>query len=894
MASRSPSIDAGTPDAAQGQDTRLQGAAGRMARTSLAGVGPVTATAASTEKQTAPLPVQTRVDDGQPDLLNTFSRGAAQLASSADDGKDEEKIPARAGGPARSGPSPAFGVPRAPAARPRTVHPADLIRRGPGDDAREPAAPQLRRVRTVQATNTRGWSGEAGSVGAVVGLLLGTVATVATIATGGVAAMFGGVILAGAMLACGGASALAFPGDNRPQKANLDAALRSLDAAGERFTEDEAGRLAAVSDAQWRALLPVPSWHAADEAAQQKQREHLVVAVARHGYARASQWKAFAKELGQLTPDEASRLDSVTPERRKALLAAPEDLATDRAARRALRRTLVFNVGRHGLDYTLKNKQKVIDAVRSGALAGEATDLDLLQPRFDGPDGAKLIGPSVQDLMDSVTDEMDQALDHACYRDPDGKTWGLSKTFVDDVNRQLRPLLTDRDGRGTELGQRPKDTPLNVAGVEAALKGYVGDRDGDGATVARNLSHYLNQNPSNALVNPILGPVSSRDGATMSMKPRPKKWEIRVREQDDGSYVVSYEREADIEAVLDGKTRLSTVPGSEMKARMSIQLQREDLAKGNHKFEWVERPYYEVHIRGYSKSEQASLQVSLFDPGDISQARALRPGQAVSHPSARRDKAAALGQQESRQSIALGGDAQPRQLGGPDGRHLTGPSNEEYRNAIRNKLAVLRFKPDHEYPYLHERCAGDFGRLMPIELSDEQGDKTTFTVIPNSPPEVVAKDMRALHDQLTRLTGHDADLASRLSTYLTQDGFTRLMEEATAALRTKDARWLIGTVDPLHAPKVRRDQSDESGAWILTFEADFGINALTPVGTEGEVKLLDPKQNRLIAGMAIRVTADDLRAGEGNFTWAQEPHYDITWSEHSGAEPQPAAQVTDH
>ncbi len=105
----------------------------------------------------------------------------------------------------------------------------------------------------------------------------------------------------------------------------------------------------------------------------QAQRERLVRAAARHGYKVVSRWRAYAEELRQLTRDQAKQLDRVPDKDRKALLEVPEDQVPDRAALRALRKTLVFNVGKQARPRAHDGGEACLDAHRAGRGAAGAS-----------------------------------------------------------------------------------------------------------------------------------------------------------------------------------------------------------------------------------------------------------------------------------------------------------------------------------------------------------------------------------------------------------------------------------------------------------------------------------------------------------------------------------------
>jgi hypothetical protein len=254
-------------------------------------------------------------------------RRETEIESSSDDEKDDLKQGAAPSGGLGSG---LAGGHRQPAPAPGGIRPIHLIRGGAGGKGRASSASQPNRVRTVQASDARNWSGEGMLAGTMVGLAVGAVVTGVTVATGGVAAAFGGLILFGAMLAGGGAgwSIPSFLGGRRQQKTHLDAALHSLDRAGERFTHVEANRLAEVTDVQWRTLLHVPRSNIADAAGRRELREDLVLLVAKHGFKQT----AAARDL-------LSRH-------------VPGSEATDRAGPRELREDVVDLAAEHGYAQT--------------------------------------------------------------------------------------------------------------------------------------------------------------------------------------------------------------------------------------------------------------------------------------------------------------------------------------------------------------------------------------------------------------------------------------------------------------------------------------------------------------------------------------------------------------
>ncbi len=384
------------------------------------------------------------------------------------------------------------------------VRPTELIRRArrrPGTVvAQEPEKlsdrrflrTQKQRLGKVQASSGRRlrWpSFEGVGLGAAFGYGVGALA----VATGGIGLVVVGAILASTTGAgmLGGAKGSAFMRGPREQKTHLDAALRSLDEDGFEFTVDEARQLTGMTDAQWRSLLHVPRAQVAGQDARQEVRKALVVAAARHGYARASRWKAYAKELRELTPEEGTRLNAITDERRNELLRVPADQVPDPAGRQIVRRSLT--AAKHGYDTTMAKKPLAFGAQRYGLMIPGFGPIDVceLHARLQLGDGTNLYGHAY--------DQIDKFVDQIYRVWPQGEVdpqTDLSMGFLEHIGTpQLRVTLIDSERKRTALEKIRLEFGRGDDGqgdpVAAAFKRFVGDQDGDGAAVARNLSKHF-------------------------------------------------------------------------------------------------------------------------------------------------------------------------------------------------------------------------------------------------------------------------------------------------------------------------------------------------------------------------------------------------------------------
>jgi hypothetical protein len=609
MASTLPRIDAGSPSASQANgDTSVPSTPHTPL---LTGMGPVAATAPS---EAVPPPPFQSSGGGSLDFRERPASGVLHDPSSADDGSEDEKIRERLDGSARSGSSRAPDDPSAPPAPPGVISPRALIRSGSG--AYAPA------VGKVQASSGRRPGLEGVLVGGALGFVVGAAAVAVTFATGGIGLVVAGALLAGATGAgaFGGGAGSALAG-NQQQKTHLDETLENLDRNGVRFSQDEADRLAAITDSQWRSLLQVPGAYVADP---QKQRKHLVRAVARHGYKLVSRLRAFAKELCQLTPEQARRLDRITDAERRALLEVSPTQVPDKDARRALRQHLVFNVGRHGYQRTMAEKPALLRMIEAGARWPVPVDLDSLRRSVRGPAGATLYGPYDFDLEQVAAHELRTGLttDFVPARGPGGVALDFAEQCRVDAPRFSRMALIAADSAcmqmrdGLTQGQSDAANQKNLAQMAGTLAAYVGDRDGDQAAVVKNLSAYLVQGPLIAINQPAQGlfPVAARADQpshviTRSQEKRGHWVKIDVQESAErGSYQLTYRARAPIRRITSIVDSGRQEAHGHWEVSMSIRVRRADLAAGNRAFEWDQRPRYDLELN-MGPSPRGRLQI---------------------------------------------------------------------------------------------------------------------------------------------------------------------------------------------------------------------------------------------------------------------------------------------
>ncbi|MEM7021616.1 MAG: hypothetical protein AAF637_03390, partial [Pseudomonadota bacterium] len=321
-------------------------------------------------------------------------------------------------------------------------------------------------------------------------------------------------------------------------KANVDAALVSLERKGVLLNAEQRKNLINVTDQQWREIMYIPG-------------EDLAK------FGRRSKPRAKANE------------------------------------------TLVYNIALHGYDEAMQMKKQVVASARAGLLGPRVTDMRAQKACFTGPNNTTLYGPSPEDLADGVAVELGRAVER-------GVEDGLSTTFIKDaVKRQLNPVLVDKTDKRTVLGRSAEDKReerhADRAGQRRKLVDFVGDDDGQGDVVAKNLSHYLNQNPVNEVMlrTNQLQLASDQGGTAIVMTDSPTtEWAVQVQEEEDGeSYVVSYTANAPINRLMVDDEYPMDSTNSAVSMGMSIRLKRSDLAAGNGKFEYIDKPFYDIVLR---------------------------------------------------------------------------------------------------------------------------------------------------------------------------------------------------------------------------------------------------------------------------------------------------------
>jgi hypothetical protein len=576
-------------------------------------------------------------------------RRQTDIGSASHDEKDDLKQGTAPRGLRIPGLGGGQGQPNAPA--PGGIRPADLIRGGPGSIRRASIGSQPDRVRTVQAT-MRSWRGEGLLAGTMIGLAVGAVVTGVTVATGGLAAAFGGLILAGAMLAGGGAgwSIGSFLGGGGQQKTHLDQALDSLDRAGERLTQAEADRLTEVTDAQWRDLLHVPRSGVADRAGQQELREDLMLLVAKHGYARAAAARdLFHVPRSEVVPNPRRHGATLQIEidrdarreirqdlvlcvgkygyqqtaKARDLLNVPRSLEVpglerrttrrveiDRVGRQRLREHLVFNVGMHGHERTMAEKPALLRMTAAGARWPVPVDLDDLRRSVRVPGRATLYGAYDFDLERRAVDRLGTGPEKGFFttRGPGDATFELAQLCVLDVPRfstMGRMALIAADGTCEELkkglirgASAVNKDQRNAALIAARLATYVGNRDGDQAAVVKNLSEYLRQTLLVAMYGPVQRLYTLADGPYVLDRDGRDHWlKIDVRESEDrDSYLLEYSARSRITGITKYANHEQQPAHGHLEVSMSIRVQRADLAAGRRDFAFVKRPSYDLDL----------------------------------------------------------------------------------------------------------------------------------------------------------------------------------------------------------------------------------------------------------------------------------------------------------
>jgi hypothetical protein len=441
------------------------------------------------------------------------------------------------------------------------------------------------RVKQVKASDDRrgtvaGRRWGAG-IGALIGgaLIGGVVAGVAlTAATGGIGLVVGAAIVGGALGAFAGGGLggwiSSFRSGNRPQKARLDAALRSLTDAGEVFTREQAEQLAAIPDHQWRDLLAISRDLVPDRHARQKARTTLVLNAARHGFKKTLDRKMIA--IG--------------------------------AARARL-------LGRSGTDlYALQECFRSPDglwlygpSVKDMADQLGAILREMPNNQVDDPPGLSHVF-----IRDVVERQLRPVLTD-CHRHED-------ELHGNEAPAKLRPFVGNQDGKqeavARNLSQYLNQNPMNqFVGRAANLVSSRGDQ------AKMDLPEKDDRDAPRDPESTVQPKIQLRDPAIVVNDTQNTEYEIAVTEaKDRQSYVVSYWCNAPIKNLMVMGAEAEKSDGlpmdrakSFLTASMSIRLQREDLAAGNGAFTYVDPPSYGITLEaGAPSPRRRSLHARQF------------------------------------------------------------------------------------------------------------------------------------------------------------------------------------------------------------------------------------------------------------------------------------------
>ena len=209
-----------------------------------------------------------------------------------------------------------------------------------------------------------------------------------------------------------------------------------------------------------------------------------------------------------------------------------------------------------------------------------------------------------------------------------------------------------------------------------------------------------------------------------------------------------------------------------------------------------------------------------------------------------------------------------KQIGGPGNLRFSGPSDVSFEHRTTHILSTTMDRTENDD--IAEHFYQDVDRNSKPALIDERGNRTIL-----QPSNASNQDPG---DQFKDFVNDDnANVAKNLSRYVNQDTVKNSIGLVTQNMKTHDGHTVLPSFNDQNIKySVQKDGPD---AFVVHYKGDFGVNVLVAqgAGMKTQTKMLDPDQNKLSMSMSIRLTRDDLAAGNGNFTYVDKPKWNATW-----------------
>lgn len=209
-----------------------------------------------------------------------------------------------------------------------------------------------------------------------------------------------------------------------------------------------------------------------------------------------------------------------------------------------------------------------------------------------------------------------------------------------------------------------------------------------------------------------------------------------------------------------------------------------------------------------------------------------------------------------------------KQVGGPGGRQLSGPSDVGilHRTNYMLKEAVTTNVDDGLSTVFRQ----DVERKSKPTLIDTTGKHTVL-----HPPNTGHGDP---YTQFTDFVNdNDPNVAKNLSQYLNQNAVKNTISSMVEMKDPQGNTVIPSLGDQNTTYTVHKDAND---AFIVKYSAKPQLNTLVTPHERDEnkrIQQLDPIKNHLNLDFSIRLTREDLAAGNGNFTYFDKPHWNATW-----------------